>query len=317
MDVAVRFRQFEVFYAVMTAGSVSAAAQRLGVSQPSVTKTLKQLEDELGYLLFDRVKGRLQATEEARALMREAERAQAALDDLRDVAKRLRQGSESHLRIVATPALGQEVLPDAVMAGSAGSGQAGRVRFTISTLHSGDVLREIAKPTFGYDLGFIFDASQKPASVGATQIGAAPLACVAQPGTFARRGPEIALEDLVGKTLIGLDETEPLGRMLADISASSGLITDVAIRVQTYWLACGLAQRGAGVAVVDAMTATSFALHNNDVEARRLPAHLTLPVNAVYPLARGLPVRSKTFVARFEEALARRLDQFTDLLSTA
>ena len=77
------YRQVEVFHAIMMAGSVSGAAERLGLSQPSVSKTLQTMEYDLGYLLFDRIKGRLQPTEEARALLQEA--AQKGAELLRHV----------------------------------------------------------------------------------------------------------------------------------------------------------------------------------------------------------------------------------------
>lgn len=302
-----RFRQFEIFHAIMSAGSVSAAAERLGVSQPSVTKTLQQLEEDLGYLLFDRVRGRLQPTEEARILMSEAIRTQAALDDLRDLSKRLREGADSHLRLVATPALGHEVLPEAAATFSA---QNPSVRMTISTLHSGALLNEIAKPAYGYDIGFVFDASSRPASVGARQIGVVPIAAVAQKGEFGRPGRDIVIDDLVGRSLIGLDESEPLGKLVADLSRTAGLTIDTPVRVQTYRLACAMAQQGSGIAIVDSMTAASFVKNNPDVDVRQFPENLNMPVNVVFPLARGLPIRSRDFVAKFETALAAQVRSF-------
>ena len=57
-----RLRQIEVFHAIYTSGSMTNAASVLNVSQPSVSKVLAHAEQQLGYLLFDRVKGKLVAT---------------------------------------------------------------------------------------------------------------------------------------------------------------------------------------------------------------------------------------------------------------
>ncbi len=66
-------RHLEVFYAVMSAGSVSEAARRLNVSQPAVSNMLKHAESTLGVApLFERVGGRLKPTPEAQALLPEA-----------------------------------------------------------------------------------------------------------------------------------------------------------------------------------------------------------------------------------------------------
>ena len=63
-----RFRQIEVFHAVYTTGSISAAARALHVSQPSVSKVLHHTQHQLGLTLFTLVRGRLVATDEAHAL---------------------------------------------------------------------------------------------------------------------------------------------------------------------------------------------------------------------------------------------------------
>ena len=59
-------RQIEVFNAVMETGSVIGAAKVLNVSQPVVSRVLRHLEDQAKIRLFERAKGRLQATANAR-----------------------------------------------------------------------------------------------------------------------------------------------------------------------------------------------------------------------------------------------------------
>src|SRR5690606_8836705 len=63
-----RFRQIEVFHAVYTTGSISAAARALHVSQPSVSKVLHHTQQQLGLELFRLVRGRLVATDQAHEL---------------------------------------------------------------------------------------------------------------------------------------------------------------------------------------------------------------------------------------------------------
>ena len=60
-----RARQLEVFTAMMKAGTVTAAAQMLNISQPALSQILIHTEDNLGFLLFNREKGRLFPTPEA------------------------------------------------------------------------------------------------------------------------------------------------------------------------------------------------------------------------------------------------------------
>ena len=58
----------EVFRHVVECGSVTAAAAARRISQPSVSKTLQQAEERLGFKLFTRQRKRLIPTAEAEAL---------------------------------------------------------------------------------------------------------------------------------------------------------------------------------------------------------------------------------------------------------
>ncbi|WP_160018317.1 LysR family transcriptional regulator, partial [Raoultella sp. 18093] len=61
-------RQIEAFRAVMVTGSVSGAARLLHVSVPPISRLLSHTESRLGFALFERIKGRLHPTAEARRL---------------------------------------------------------------------------------------------------------------------------------------------------------------------------------------------------------------------------------------------------------
>ena len=61
-------RQIKAFHATIVFGSVSKAASSLGLTQPAVSKLLKNLEETVNYQLFDRVNGRVNPTPEARYL---------------------------------------------------------------------------------------------------------------------------------------------------------------------------------------------------------------------------------------------------------
>ena len=105
-----RFRQLEVFHAVYLHGSISAAARALGVSQPSVSKTLHHSEDSLGIPLFQLSRGRLIPTDEAHALMREAGDLFERLDTLQQTARNLAQAGGGHIRLGIVPSLALDVV---------------------------------------------------------------------------------------------------------------------------------------------------------------------------------------------------------------
>lgn len=109
-----RLRHIEIFQAIRQTGSISAAAQLLHVSQPAVSKVLQHAEQQLGFPLFLRVRGKLQATPEALELEREVDKVSESLQGVRRLAQSLRREPGHSLRIGATPALALSLLPPAI-----------------------------------------------------------------------------------------------------------------------------------------------------------------------------------------------------------
>lgn len=116
MTLAPRFdlRLLRAAVAVRDAGSVTAAARRLGTSQPALSRLLGQLEAEIGFDLFTRERRRLVSArrsafflDRAAAMVTEAER-------LRQLALALRNGQRSTIRILAVPNLALGLLQDAM-----------------------------------------------------------------------------------------------------------------------------------------------------------------------------------------------------------
>lgn len=66
-------RIMEYFLAITREGNISAAADALHVSQPALSRQIKDLEDELGVTLFERGSRRIRLTEEGMILKRRAE----------------------------------------------------------------------------------------------------------------------------------------------------------------------------------------------------------------------------------------------------
>ena len=73
-----------VFLALAEAGSVTGAAERLSLKQPSVSAALKRLEDRVGARLIDRARGRFHLTAPGLRLLEEAREVEAAILRLAD-----------------------------------------------------------------------------------------------------------------------------------------------------------------------------------------------------------------------------------------
>ena len=104
-------RQIEAFRMVMLRGSVTAAAQILNVSQPAVSRLIRDLETRSGLTLFERQGNHLVPTPEASLFLAEVERYAVGLAALSTYARELANSKRGSLRIVAMPALAMGYLP--------------------------------------------------------------------------------------------------------------------------------------------------------------------------------------------------------------
>jgi DNA-binding transcriptional LysR family regulator len=107
-------RDLQTFLAVAASGSITKAADILGRSQPSVTRTIQDLEAELGFELLHRVGRRVQLSEEGVAFEEEARRLLMSFTELAARAKTIAAGKGRILQIVTTSAIGIGLIPAAM-----------------------------------------------------------------------------------------------------------------------------------------------------------------------------------------------------------
>jgi len=107
-------RRLRYFLAIVEAGGVTAAAERLHVAQPSLSQALRSLERELGAELFDRVGRGLQLTAAGRALIGPARQALLAIDGTRSAVREIAELLAGELAIAALATLAADPLGDLV-----------------------------------------------------------------------------------------------------------------------------------------------------------------------------------------------------------
>src|ERR1700733_3508776 len=97
-----RLAAMEAFVVVVDTGSFSAAARRLNVGQPAVSKLVAQLEDRLGVKLLVRTTRGLTATEAGLNFYERARRAIEEADEADLAARGAGRGLTGKLRVCAT-----------------------------------------------------------------------------------------------------------------------------------------------------------------------------------------------------------------------
>lgn len=284
-----RLRHIEVFHAVYANGSISTAARALNVSQPSVSKVLKHAEDQLGFRLFRRVKGRLAPTDEAHALFREVKEVFERLDSLKQAARNLRTGQGGHIRAAVLPALGLGVAPAAVARFRA---EHPTVTFDFRTLHYDEVLRALYEHEV--DMALAYDAIQHP-RLTSFQIGSGELMMLFKKGEFGDASPKrLDLAELETRNYIGSGATGPVSDIFSAEVERRDLVINEPITVSTFYMAASLVRFGVGVAVVDEFTARAEA--TPEVDFRPLDPPLPFGVFCMHLEDRPLSHLSQGFM---------------------
>lgn len=294
------FRHLEVFYAIMTHGTVTEAAHRLGVSQPSVTTTIKQAEARLGIELFHRKGGRLVPTAEARQLFEEAERAHESLAAFEIIAERLRVRRGGYVRIAAVPTISLELLPDAIVEFQRHYPD---FRYSVSTLNTEEIVHQMdsRKGTFnlGFTIGRVADNALTYSDIGESEV------LVVIPADWeVPDDDEIELAALQGRPFVSSFEHTALAIESRRLFANSNIEPTIVARSHSYHLAGALVQRGIGYTLLEALTVRTIldSKHGAPVIVRRIRGNPAMPVSAIVPSQRQLSNPVKAFITSFQKA---------------
>src|SRR5687767_7581461 len=104
-EMKLRGRQIEVFQAVMEANTLTDAANRLCISQPSVSRILARFEQLAGFRAFEHKGRRLMPTAAAKVFYEEVLRMQRGIDHLNRVAEEISNFRRGHVSIAVLPSL--------------------------------------------------------------------------------------------------------------------------------------------------------------------------------------------------------------------
>lgn len=114
MDRRIKFRHLDAFSAIARSGSFKAAAEQLNLTQPAISKTLKELEDILGVIVMKRSRSGVSLTPEGEVFLQFAEQSTAALrHGLRSIQSN--SIAAGQLKVGALPSVASSLLPQAAV----------------------------------------------------------------------------------------------------------------------------------------------------------------------------------------------------------
>jgi DNA-binding transcriptional LysR family regulator len=247
-------RQLEAFAAVMSAGSVTAAGKMLGRSQPSVTRVIQELEQELGFALFERSGPKVTPTHKAFMMYAEVESALLGIRNIRQRAQHIAREENHQLKLVAISALALGLLP---MALSRLPDNLRPQQIQLQSMTPENVVQAVLSKTM--DLGAV-SLPLEHRGLDIHWIGEAPCVAVLPANSELAAYEVLSMELLVQQTLITMANPYRFRRRVDKAFLDAGGSPPHMLDTNTSLVAMQMARVGLGVALVDPFTAVGVPL---------------------------------------------------------
>ncbi len=233
-------RTVRYFVAVADAGSVTAAAKLVHITQPSLSRQLHQLEHELGLTLFAQINGRLTLTAAGRTFLPTARELLLAADATKAAAADIGAGRLQSISIVA-PAV---TLIDVVSPFIATFGPDDPMP-SVSELHAGQGYGALER---GADL--VLGALPPSADLAHSWVAQLPIYAYVRPQDPLATRESIPLEELAEQDLLLLTPDSHIRWTLDAAMASAALSYRNTKEFSSSQVAQAVAASGRGIAVV-------------------------------------------------------------------
>jgi len=294
--VPLNLRQIEVFHAIMIAGSLSGAARMLCVSQPAVSRVLATAENRLRMLMFERVRGRLQPTPEARRLFSEVESILDGVRRFNALAADMAAGTQGELSLVSSPSFGEWLMPVAIRRFRA---RYPDVRIKYRPLPFDSLLPHVL---LGHaELAISSMPAPPSANATARPIGHSFIECAIPERHPLAQAESVSAADLVGQTFISYGRDTPFGRLVADFFAASDIALRSDIEIRSTPEAMAMVREGVGVALIEAFGARRA--EQGGVVCRPLRPSLSHRVYLIHANTQPLSAMAKEFLATVRRVL--------------
>lgn len=245
-----RLKQFEVFDTIMRAGSISAAARELGITQSAVSRILAKFEIELGYELFYRKNGRLTPSSRSTLVLARVRRVLEAVSGVNAVKSDGIKPGPPFVELVTVPSLAHSVIPQ-VLREYVDIYPEARihldVRTTLGTINalisqSADfalLTLPVSHPTLKVEPLFRMKSS-----------------CILRRDHPLAGKDVITVQDLADEPLVLLSRRQPTRLLIDDAFARNGVRPKVRVETATVLSACRCAEEGVGIAMVNTLMAS-------------------------------------------------------------
>jgi DNA-binding transcriptional LysR family regulator len=271
------WRQIEAFRAVMLRGTVSGAAQMMHLTQPAVSRLVRDMEAALGYQLFSRAGGQVRPTPEATLLQQEVAMSFVSLGRIERTAQDIRRGQRGTLRISAMAGPALSFLPRLI---------ADFLRQhpeTFVSIHNNTTPVTLERVSLRqFDIGLAYAPSVYP-GLELEPIEGLEALCAVPAGHPLARRRALSLADLQNEPLLSLGMNSQIGQRLDTLLRAEGLAAPMRAEATASEVLCSLVAEGAGIALIDPFTGTAF--RHPGLRIKRFTPRISYGVAMVFPEA--------------------------------
>ncbi|MET3462464.1 LysR family transcriptional regulator [Variovorax atrisoli] len=289
-------RQLRAFLAVYQLKKLSAAAQRLFVTQSAVSMLIRQLEEGLDTRLFDRTTRSLKATAAAEQMMVTVERILRDVDSLSNDFRELAALERGRVTLAITPTLAAFLLPDAMRAFNE---QHPGVRVLVNDCAPDQFVSRI----IGEHVDFGIGTPERPgAEVEVQRLMRDHLALVCREDHPLARARVVRWSDLAGHPLITVRPGYGVRPLIDGTAAEAGVALDVVNEVSFLSTAIWMTAAGMGASIMPSAFARAEADPSLVIKVLSSP-RVARDISIVTKRGHSLSAAARAFV----EALKRSL----------
>jgi DNA-binding transcriptional LysR family regulator len=278
----------------------------LGVSQPAISQSIRKLEALAGLRLFERVRGRLQPTQEAQALMTEVDRYFVGYEAIEHRIRSLRMFGLGRLSIASYPAFGNCFLGRAI---AAFAPQQRNMQMMLQVTSSKEVYQHVVAGQV--DFGLMNDEVNTH-GVESSMFSVVPGVIAMSPRHPLRDKRVIDIADLASDHFIDMNPEDSARRRLETALVDHNVPLRSIIETPLSITACELALAGVGIAMVHPIAALDFV--SRGLVIRRLNVEIECRTLLVMRPGRSLSENGKEFLRYLRMQLQTESDRVRHLL---
>ena len=286
------------FVTVAELGTVSKAALHLHIAQPALSRQIRNLEEKLGFKLFDRVGRRLVLTGEGEQLLGDCRGLLSYSSALAERAQQLRRGDTGTLKVAASPQFIESAISDFLHRYAQRYPNV-QVKL-VEAIAWSDTLGMLERGEIHLGQNLLRAVQAGDTRFANQPVGVVDLLAAAHASLKLGRDGAIEIAELAAYPLLVLDTTFVSRRSFDATCRLAGIAADIAFESRTPHTLLAMAERGRGVAIVpSAVRIDRYAVRIVRVTYRGKP--LREPLAVFWENRRPLPSYATAFFGMLAE----------------